>query len=186
MRVEAARSFGAIALFEARARAGDSRFVLDDGNVGAVIEICRQLDGLPLAIELAAARVSLLGVQGVAARLDRRFKLLTGAPTVAPGRHQTLHAALEWSHGLLNGQQQRVFRRLGVFVGGFTWELARSALADDPRDEWELLDDFAALVDRSLVEADAGDPPRYRLLESTRAYALEKLVLAGETDLMKQ
>ena len=186
MRAEAALSYGAVALFEARARAVESRFVLNDGNVGAVIDICRRLGGLPLAIELAAARVSLLGVQGVADRLGQRFRLLTGGRAVALHRHQTLRAALEWSHGLLSAQEQQVFRRLGVFVGGFTMELARLALADEELDEWDLLDDLACLVDRSLVEADTGETPRYRLPESTRAYALEQLAEAGETGLMLQ
>ena len=186
MRAEAALSYGAVALFEARARAVESRFVLNDGNVGAVIDICRRLGGLPLAIELAAARVSLLGVQGVADRLGQRFRLLTGGRAVALHRHQSWRAALEWSHGLLSAQEQQVFRRLGVFVGGFTMELARLALADEELDEWDLLDDLACLVDRSLVEADTGETPRYRLPESTRAYALEQLAEAGETGLMLQ
>ena len=172
--------FGALRLFEARARAADPRFGLSGVNAEAVADICRQLDGVPLAIELAAARVRLLGVQGVRERLGERFRLLTGGARNALHRHQTLHAALDWSHALLSPEEQAVLRRLSVFVGGFTLELAQTMAADAQFDEWAVLDALSALVDKSLVAADAAEPPRYRLLESTRAYALEKLAQAGE------
>jgi predicted ATPase/DNA-binding winged helix-turn-helix (wHTH) protein len=174
-----AREFGAVALFEARVRAADPRFALNDENLALVIDICRRLDGLPLAIELAAARVATLGLRPVGEKLDARFKLLTGGSRAALRRHQTLRAALEWSHNLLNDAEQAVFRRLGVFAGGFTMELAQAVAGDPQLDEWAVLDHLSALVDKSLVVADAGDAPRYHLLESARAFALEQLA-AGE------
>jgi predicted ATPase/DNA-binding winged helix-turn-helix (wHTH) protein len=170
----------AIALFTERARAVDPRFALDPSNAQAVFDICRQLDGLPLAIELAAARVRLLGVQGLRDRLGERFRVLTGGARTAMPRHQTLHAALDWSHALLSADEQAVLRRLAVFVGGFTLELAQQVASDERIDAWAVLDELSALVDKSLLMADAAEPPRYRLLETTRAYALEKLAGAGE------
>ena len=175
-----AGEFGAVALFEARVRAVDSRFALNDENAKLAIDICRRLDGLPLAIELAAARVSTLGLRTVRDRLDARFKLLTGGARATLRRHQTLRAALEWSHGLLNEAERIVFRRLGVFAGGFTMELAQAVAGDDDLDDWAVLESLSALVDKSLVVAEPGEPPRYRLLESARAFALEQLA-AGET-----
>jgi predicted ATPase len=178
---EAARASGAVALFEARARAADSRFALDAHSLPAVIDICRQLDGMPLAIEFAAARVPTLGLTTVRDRLDERFRMLTRGSRLAPGRHQTLRAVLEWSHALLDEPQQRVFRRLGVFAGGFTMALAQAVAADVDLDAWSVTDQLCALVDKSLVVADGDDPPRYGLLESARAFALEELAAAGET-----
>ena len=177
-----ARAAGAVALFEARARAADPRLVIDERNLTTVIDICRQLDGLPLAIELAAARVPLLGIDGLHARLGERLRLLTAGHRLALRRHQTLHAALEWSHSLLTPAEQAVFRRLGVFVGSFDLERAQQVAAGDELDLWAVLDHLGALVDKSLVMAQSGEPPRYRLLESGRAFALEQLHLAGETE----
>jgi predicted ATPase/DNA-binding winged helix-turn-helix (wHTH) protein len=178
-----ARSYGAVALFEARVRAADPHFTLDGANLPAVIDICRRLDGLPLAIELAAVRVPVLGVQGVHQRLDERFQLLTGGSRIALRRHQTLRATLEWSYNLLSGDEQALFRCLGVFAGGFTIELIRGvAHTDGTADEWAVIDTLAALVEKSLVIADVGDAaPRYRLLETPRAYALEQLAVHGES-----
>jgi predicted ATPase/DNA-binding winged helix-turn-helix (wHTH) protein len=177
-----ARSYGAVALFVDRVGALQPGFELTPQNVDDVIDICRRLDGLPLAIELAAARVPLLGVSGVHERLHERFRMLTGGARVALRRHQTLRETLDWSHGLLGADERAVLRRAGVFAGGFTWPAARQVLADGPLDEWAALDHLGALVDKSLLVADSGTTPRYRLLESTRAYALEKLREAGETD----
>jgi len=177
-----ARDVGAVMLFGARARAADPRLVIDEHNLPTVIDICRQLDGLPLAIELAAARVPLLGIDGLHARLGERLRLLTAGHRLALRRHQTLRAALEWSHGLLTPAEQAVFRRLGVFVGSFDLERAQQVAAGAELDEWSVLDHLGALVDKSLVMALSGGPPRYRLLESGRAYALEKLHEAGETE----
>jgi predicted ATPase/DNA-binding winged helix-turn-helix (wHTH) protein len=170
-----AREFGAVALFEARVRAIDPRFALTEEDLPLAIDICRRLDGLPLAIEMAAARTATLGLRPVRDKLDARFKLLTGGARATLRRHQTLRAALEWSHNLLDDAERAVFRRLGVFAGGFTMELAQAVAGGDALDEWAVLDHLSALVEKSLVVAEAGDPPRYRLLESTRAYALEQL-----------
>ncbi len=172
---------GAVALFAARARSADPRFELTAKHLEAVIEICRRLDGIALAIELAAARVPLLGVDGVRARLDDRFKVLTAGARVALRRHQTLRATVEWSHGLLSEDEQTVLRRLGVFVGSFALASAQYVAADDSIDEWAALEHLGALVDKSLVVVEPSAEPRYRLLETTRAFALEKLQERGET-----
>jgi predicted ATPase/DNA-binding winged helix-turn-helix (wHTH) protein len=171
----------AVELFIARARAANPRLLLTVANLTAVAEICRRLDGMPLAIELAAARVRLLGIEGLHARLDERFQVLTGGTRATLRRHQTLRAALDWSYGLLSPDEQTVFRRLGVFVGGFSLELAQQIAADEEIDRWALLDLLGHLVDRSLVVADGEEVPRYRLLETMRVFALEKLAEAGET-----
>ena len=173
---------GAIALFVARAQAVAPRFTLNADNASAVVDICRRLDGVPLAIELAAARVPLLGVKGVRDKLDERFHILTGGARFALRRHQTLSAALEWSYGLLAPAEQLVFGRLGVFAGGFTLELAQALACDEAIDEWAVLDHLGALVDKSLVVADQSAKPRYRMLETTRAYALGRLAARGDTE----
>ena len=181
-----AREFGAVALFEARVRAADPRFTLNEDSLAIVIDICRRLDGLPLAIELAAARVATLGLRPVHEKLDARFKLLTGGARATLRRHQTLRAALEWSYGLLTEAEQTVFRRLGAFAGGFTIGLAQAVASDGAIDEWAVLDHLSALVDKSLVVADAGEAPRYRLLESARAFALEQLAASETADILKR
>jgi predicted ATPase/DNA-binding winged helix-turn-helix (wHTH) protein len=178
--VEEASRVGAVALFVSRAHAVDPRFRLASDNVEAVIDICRRLDGIPLAIELAAARVPLLGVTGLRSRLDQMFNVLTGVSRMKLRRHQTLRAALDWSYGLLTEQERRVFRRLGAFAGGFTLELAQAVARDDEIDAWLVLDLLAQLIDKSLVIADGDVEPRYRLLEPTRAFALEQLAASGE------
>jgi predicted ATPase/class 3 adenylate cyclase len=183
--LEAARATGALQLFERRVQALQPAFALGAANIADAVEICRRLDGLPLAIEMAAARVPLLGVAGVRQRLAERFRMLTGGARAALRRHQTLRETLDWSHGLLAPGERAVFRRAGVFAGGFSLAAAQQALADPEGgeiDEWAVLEHLGALVDKSLVVADPGDPPRYRLLETARAYALEKLRDAGETD----
>ena len=157
---------------------------MNTSNVETVLDICRRLDGIALALELAAARVPLLGVEGLRARLDERFNVLTTGSRAALPRHQTLRAVLEWSHALLSDAERTVFRRLAVFVGGFTLEAAQQVAHDETMDEWQVLDHLGGLVDKSLVVADTGDPPRYGLLETTRAYALERLAAAGETELI--
>lgn len=172
---------GAVALFEARARGADGRFELGTRNLPAVIDICRQLDGIPLAIELAAARVPLLGVDGLRDRLVERFRVLKGSARDTVPRHQTLRAAMEWSHGLLTAEEQTVLRRLAVFVGGFRLESAQHVARGEEFDEWAVLDHLGALVDKSLVVAQ-GEPPRYRLLETTRAFAREMLESSGEEE----
>jgi predicted ATPase/DNA-binding winged helix-turn-helix (wHTH) protein len=176
-----AREAGAIELFAARVQALEPRFVVSEANVATVVDISRRLDGIPLAIELAAARVPLLGVEGVRDRLDERFRLLTAGSRMALRRHQTLHAALEWSYSLLSEPEQIVLDRLGVFAGGFSLEPAQQLVSDDEIDPWAVLDHLGALVDKSLVIADGGAVPRYRMLETTRAFALERLAARGET-----
>lgn len=178
---EDALRFAAVRLFVERARAADRRFELATSNVDAVAEICRRLDGIPLAIELAAVRVPLIGAEGVRQRLDQRFRVLTAGARSVLRRHQTLRATLEWSHGLLSADEQAVFRRLGVFAGGTSLAMAQAVAADDTLDAWSVLSALGTLVDKSLVVADGGDEPRYRLLETPRAYALEQLAAAGET-----
>ena len=172
---------GSVALFIARALEIDPRTRFDDKSLEATAAICRALDGIPLAIELAAARVPLLGIEGLQQRLNERFKVLTAGARRVLQRHQTLRAALEWSHGLLSEEEQVVFRRLGVFVGGFPLELAQAVVSDAQIDGWATLDLLGHLVDKSLVVADGAERPRYRLLETTRAFAIERLATAGET-----
>ncbi len=183
-----ALSFGAVALFAERAQAADRRFALTEQNVVTVIDICRNLDGMALALELAAARVPLLGVTQLAAALDQRLRVLTVGNRSALARQQTLRAELEWSHDLLGPAEQVVFHRLGVFAGGFTLAMAQHVVPDRGAeiglDEWAVVDALGALVDRSLVVADDAEPPRYRLLESPRAFALDRLTAAGEVDAM--
>jgi len=180
--VTTASQSGAVELFRARAQAVDPRFALTATNLPAVIEICKRLDGIPLAIELAAARLPLLGVEGLRTRLYERFNLLTGGARVVLRRHQTLRATLEWSHALLTPDEQTVFRRLGVFAGGFTLEAAQHVASDERIDQWTTLDHLGALVDKSLVLAEGDPVPRYRMLETARAYALERLADAGEME----
>ncbi len=191
---EEAAAHGAIALFVDRAEAADRRFALTDDNVTQVVETCRRLDGMPLAIELAAARVALLGLGGLAAALDERLRVLTGGHRDAPTRQRTLRATLEWGHALLGEEERAVFRRLAVFAGSASLEAIRHVAADDPPgplDEWAVLDALGDLVDRSLV-AVLPDPdaphasPRYRLLESPRSLACEQLAVSGEEDAVRR
>ena len=175
----------AVALFTARAQAASRRFALDAGNRALVADICRRLDGIPLALELAAARVELLGVEGVRDKLDQRFQVLTAGRRQLPRRHQTLRAALEWSHHLLSPAEQAVLRRLSVFAGGFSLAHAQQVASDEPGsdagiDAWEVLEHLGALVDKSLVVAEGDAVPRYRLLESTRLFGLERLIECHE------
>jgi predicted ATPase/DNA-binding winged helix-turn-helix (wHTH) protein len=179
--IEALRASGAVALFVARAQQADPRFALNEDNSAAVADICRRLDGIPLAIELAAARVPLLGVAGLRQRLDERFQVLTAGSRAVMRRHQTLRAALEWSHALLTPAEQVVLRRLAACVGGFTLEAAQEIAGDSSIDSWEVLELLGALVDKSFVVAEGQPLPRYRMLETTRLYGLERLAEAGET-----
>lgn len=177
-----ATAYGAVRLFVERVRALLPRFLLTDSDSAAVVEICRRLDGLPLAIELAAARVPVLGVAGVRDRLGERFRILTGGSRVAPKRHQTLRAALDWSLAFLDDEERATYRRLGVFVGSFALESAQELVAEGSIDDWTVLERLGSLVDKSLVIAEGEPRPRYRMLESTREHALEQLAAAGETD----
>jgi len=173
---------GAVQLFVERARAADPAFVCDDRVAPVVTSICRRLDGIPLALEMAAARVPLLGVETLAERLDERFRVLTGGKRTALPRQRTLHATLDWSFGLLADRERTVFRRVAIFAGGFTLEAATAVAADAALDEFEIVEGLSSLVAKSLVVADTrAAKARYRLLETTRAYALEKLAEAQET-----
>lgn len=175
-------SFGAVALFVDRARAVNQAFRLDEGNAAIVTDICRRLDGIPLAIELAAARVKVLSVPNLAQRLQERFKLLTGGTRDAVARQKTLSAMMDWSFDLLTPDEQQFFTRLGIFAGGFGLEAA-TVICGDGADEIGALDLLSSLTDKSLVVAEtSGEQERYRLLESTRAYAVDKLQGAGTLD----
>jgi predicted ATPase/DNA-binding CsgD family transcriptional regulator len=171
----------AVQLFAARAAAAVPGFALDSQTAPWVAEICRRLDGLPLAIELAAARNRAFSVQQIAERLDSRFHLLSqGSRTAAP-RHQTLDAALDWSFNLLDDEEQLVFRRLGVFAGDWTLDAAE-AVCQSRDDRGDVLNTLANLVDKSLVVPDqASGETRYHLLATIRSYDLQKLEAAGET-----
>ncbi len=179
---EDAQQNAAMAFFSQRAGAADRRFELSAANAVLVGEICRRLDGIPLALELAAARVPALGLATLLARLDDRFRLLkvTGRPLDL--RHGTLHAAFDWSYSLLAPNEQRVFNRLGTFAGSFSVATAAVSVADENIDAAEAMDLISRLVDRSLVTALAVDPPRYALLETARYYALERLSATDETE----
>ena len=175
--------FAAIQLFCKCATAADRRFALNDANVAAVIELCQRLDGLPLALELAAGQVPWLGVRGVANALGAWGRLATAGELAGrPARHQSLRATLEWSHSLLAEPARRVFRRLAVLAGSATLPKVLQIAADREGDEGMVLDALVTLVERSLVEASGDDPPRYRLLDLPRSFALEQLRAAGEED----
>lgn len=183
LRANEALAYGAIALFVDRAKAAETRFALTDDNAPIVTNICRRLDGIPLAIELAAARVSVLSIPHLAQRLDERFKILTGGSRTALPRQKTLVALIDWSYDLLTAQEQTLFNRLGIFAGAFSLAAAATVCGWDGVDEIEILDLLSSLTGKSLVVADTGgERERYHLLESTRAYALEKLNTIGERD----
>jgi predicted ATPase len=180
-----AMRYAAIELFVECARGVDTRFSLTDETAPIVADICRRLDGIPLAIELAAARVKVLSPKQLRERLDERFRVLTGGDRSALAHHQTMRALIDWSYDLLDERECTLFRRLGIFVNGFTLEGATAVGSGEELDELDLFDVLASLVDKSLVVAEPqGDAVRYRLLESTRAYALEKLAAAGERELL--
>lgn len=170
----------AIELFAQRASAADRSFAMSSTNTALVAEICRRLDGIPLALELAAARVPALGLATLLERLDDRFRLLKLAGHGADPRHDTLHAAFDWSYSLLPPAEQRIFNLLGTFTGSFSLKAAVRCVTDETTDESEAVDLISRLVDRSLVTVLAVDPPRYTLLETARHYALGKLTADGE------
>ncbi len=179
---EDAARYAAVALFAERAAAADRQFKLSAANTAHIIEICRRLDGIPLALELAAARVPALGPATLLERLDDRFRLLrlTGRPSQT--RHGALHAAFEWSYNLLAPPEQRALNRLGAFAGSFSLNAAATCVADETVDTTEAIDLIARLVDRSLVTVLALDPPRYTLLETARHYALARLAANAELE----
>ena len=171
-----------VRLFTERARARQPQFDLTYQNAPAVLQICRRLDGIPLAIELAAARVKMMSVDEIARRLDTRFDLLTGGNRAAPPRHQTLRAAIDWSYDLLTKPEQTLFRRLSIFLGGFDLHAAEAVCGFEEL-KHHVLTLLGKLVDKSLVFVEAtskSGQTRYRLLETIREYALEKLTESGE------
>ncbi len=182
--------YPAVALFVSRAQALVPDFALDRGNARAVAELCRRLDGLPLAIELAAARVRLLPPQAMLRRLDDRFRLLAGGPADLPDRHRTLRATLDWGYDLLGEAERRLFRRLGVFRGAFGAPAVLAVCFDaaDGADEDEALDLLSSLLDKSLlVRRENGDgEPRFSLLETIRAYAAGLLSDSERTELRRR
>ena len=151
-----------------------------------MVEICERLDHVPLAIELAAARVRGMAPADIARRLDQRLRLLSSSDRSAPGRHRTLDAAVRWSYELLDETQQRVFDRLSVFAGPFTIEAAEVVVSGDGVDEWEVLDGILALVDKSLVgRGEETGSTRYRLLETMRQFGQANLDAAGDRELYR-
>ena len=176
----------AIELFVDRARRARSDFDMTDDDMHAVREIARRLDGMPLAIELAAARVRALSLNEIVDSLHDRFRLLTGGRRTAVRRQQTLRASVDWSHALLTEPERVLFRRLAPFMGGFDLAAARVVAGDTEVERYQVLDQLALLVDKSLVAADdSGGRMRYRLLETVRQYALEKLGESGEADAVR-
>ena len=178
------RQYDAVRLFEDRARAARPDFVLSETSAAAAADVCRQLDGLPLAIELAAARANALSVADIAVRLDDRFRLLRRGTRSGLPRHQTLRAAIDWSFELLSPREQILFAQLSVFVGGFTLHAAGIVGADDSYDDMTVTELLVQLVDKSLVamsEPGIG-PQRYWLLETMRAYGRERLDRSGRDE----
>lgn len=185
--LEQLSQFEAVKLFAERAVLGQPTFTVTQENAPAVVQVCRRLDGVPLAIELAAARVKALPVEQIAARLDDRFRLLTGGSRTALPRQQTLRAAIEWSYNLLLEPERILLRRLSVFVGGWTLEAAEAACGADPIGGGEVLDLLTSLVEKSLVlyEEQGGGEARYQLLETVRQYARDRLLESGEADTLR-
>ena len=171
-----------VRLLVERTRAGAPNFVLTEGNASAVAALCRKLDGMPLAIELAASRVKVLSPEQILERLDDRFQLLRGG-RASIERHRTLRTTIDWSHDLLSEAEKLLFRRLSVFTGGFTLVAAEKVCAGGVIEESEVLELLSCLVDKSLVMASHGGPAheaRYRMLQTIRQYSSEELEGSGE------
>jgi predicted ATPase len=179
--LEELAGYESVRLFVERARAARPNFSLTKDNASFVTEICLRLDGLPLALELAAARVKLLSPQAILARLNNQLKLLTGGARDLPSRHQTLRNTLEWSYSLLNEDEKQLYARLSVFVGGFALEAAETVC--NAENKFDILEGLTALVDNSLLrqEETPDGEPRFSMLEIIRAYAVERLAESGET-----
>jgi predicted ATPase len=179
----------AVRLLVERAVGVQAGFALTRANLSAVVQVCQQLDGMPLAIELAVARLRMLPLGEIAARLDDRFRLLTGGHRTALPRHQTLQALIDWSYELLTGPEQILLRRLAVFAGGWTLEAAEAVCAGDGVAAGDVFDLLGHLIDKSLVQVDrlaATGGAWYRLLETIRQYALSKLTASGEADAVRR
>lgn len=181
-RVPALPERDAVDLFEDRARAVNTGLILSEQDRDKALELCRHLDGLPLAIELAAARMRAMSVSDIASRLGDRFRLLAGRGR-ARERHATLRATLDWSYELLDENERALLDRLSVFIGGFHLEAAEEVCGSDPLDPLDIIDLLTSLVDKSLVvTTDVDGKVRYRLLETVQAYCADKLVERGETE----
>jgi predicted ATPase len=180
--LELLSQFAAVELFRQRARDVQPDFALSGENAAAVAAICERLDGLPLAIELAARRVKLLSPAALLSRLEPRLPLLVGGARDLPARHQTLRATIAWSYDLLSAAEQKLFRRISLFVGGCTLEAAAVVSATPDGQETDLLDRMASLVDKSLLreEEQTDGEPRFLMLETLREYGLECLAASGE------
>jgi predicted ATPase/class 3 adenylate cyclase len=178
---------GSVALFVQRATAVDPGFAITDANAAAVAEICRRLDGLPLAIELAASRVKLLPPQSILERLERRLELLTGGSVDLPARQRTLREAIGWSDELLDDPERLLFRRLSVFSGGWTLEAAEAVVPAEGEPRTDLLDGLGSLVDKSLVTrlATESGAARFTMLATIREFAAERVEAAGEGDAVR-
>ncbi len=184
---DVAMSFGAVALFVDRVRATDARFAVTKENVDPIVDICRRLDGLPLAIELAAARATVLSPWQIAERLDRIFDLLLPSDRDAPGRHQTMRAVIEWSYVLLSSQVRLLFDRLSIFASSFSLETATTVCADGRLAGDDVLELLSSLIAQSMVMVDfSRGEARYHMLEATRQFGLEKLVERGEREAIAQ
>jgi predicted ATPase/class 3 adenylate cyclase len=185
--VEVLAQYDAVRLFVDRARSQSPAFALTPDNAPAVAQICRRLDGIPLAIELAAARTRLLGTNQIAQRLDDRFRLLTGGARTAVRRQQTLRAAVEWSYELLGESERTLWRRLSVFPAGFALESAEEVCGGEGLEPEEVLDQLAQLTDKSIVGVhDQGGEARYSMLETLRQYGSERLAEAGEAHVTRR
>jgi predicted ATPase/class 3 adenylate cyclase len=171
----------AVALFADRARSVDERFALTGESAATVAEICDRLDGIPLAIELAASRTAVLSAKQLSEKLNERFRLLSQKSSSRLPRQQTLRALIDWSFDLLDEDERKVFRRLSIFAGGWTLQAASAVCSDDAIDEWQVFELLSALVSKSLVVAEpSGDDRRYHLLNSIREYSRERMEVAGE------
>jgi predicted ATPase/DNA-binding CsgD family transcriptional regulator len=183
--LDALSRYEAVALFVERTQAVKPDFRLSKANAAAVAEICLRLDGLPLAIKLAAARIKLFSPQAMLERLHQRLEVLVGGARDAPARQKTLGATLEWSHELLCEPEQRLFRRLGVFAGGCSLEAAQAVCGAPEEQEGKLLEELEALIDKNLLlpqEEETGGEPRFSMLETIREYAAERLAASGEEE----
>ncbi len=178
------RQYGAVRLFVERARAVEPHFAPDPQDAAAIAAICRRLDGIPLAIELAAARSGALSAEQLLAHLHDRFHLLTGGRRTALPRHQTLRATLDWSYELLLEPDRVILRRLAIFSGVFSLEAASAVAASPEIPPAQVVQGLSDLVAKSLVVTEMGHIAHYRLLDTTRAYALEKLAASGESELL--
>jgi non-specific serine/threonine protein kinase len=181
---ETLQQYEAVRLFADRAVAVMPAFATTESNAATVVEICRRLDGIPLAIELAAARLNVLSVDQISVRLNDRFRLLTGGSRTAVARQRTLEATIDWSYDLLSETERTVLCRLSVFPGGWTLEAAEDVCAGDGIDQDTMLELLSHLVDKSLiiVDAEAGGERRYHFLETVRQYGRERLVRSGDAE----